>query len=443
MGSPLSSPRLRRIITAYTINRLGSWVGLVALSLAVFDHTHSALAVAALLFAWQALPAFLVPGLVARVEASARRSELSALYLFEAVATASLAVLLWHFSLPAVLVLAALDGTAALAASALLRAEVAKVARETAHAHADSSTSPRRSLEAQAQEAERRANAALNIGFSVSFVAGPALGGAVVAAAGAPAALFIDVGSFLICAGLLIDLHPHVEEAGANSARARLNAAWSHINEVAALRKLLLAEVAALIFISAASPIEVTYAKATLHAGDRGYGLLVTSWGAGAVLASIFFARSVRRRLGLMLSAGIFMLGAAFVGFAVAPSLALACVAAVVGGVGNGLEWPSLISLVQRLTPQRLHGRLMGAVESIAALCLAVGLPLGGALVAISSARVAFLILGLVSASATVAFVHLTLTGLEADPQPSLDSPQAAGSQTAPDEARPPAPAAK
>jgi MFS family permease len=441
VGSPLSSPRLRRIITAYTINRLGSWVGLVALSLAVFDHTHSALAVAALLFAWQALPAFLVPGLVARVEASARRSELSALYLFEAVATASLAVLLWHFSLPAVLVLAALDGTAALAASALLRAEVAKVARD--HAHADSPTSPGRSLEAEAQEAERRANAALNIGFSISFVAGPALGGAVVAAAGAPAALFIDVGSFLICGALLIDLHPHVEEAGANSARARLNAAWSHINEVAALRKLLLTEVAALIFISAASPIEVTYAKATLHAGDRGYGLLVTSWGAGAVLASIFFARSVRRRLGFMLSAGIFMLGAAFVGFAVAPSLALACVAAVVGGVGNGLEWPSLISLVQRLTPQRLHGRLMGAVESIGALCLAIGLPLGGALVAISSARVAFLVLGLVSASATVAFVHLTRTGLEAGAEASPDATQADGSRIAPNEPRPRAPAAK
>ncbi len=443
MGSPLSSPRLRRIITAYTINRLGSWVGLVALSLAVFDHTHSALAVAALLFAWQALPAFLVPGLVARVEASARRSELSALYLFEAVATASLAVLLWHFSLPAVLVLAALDGTAALAASALLRAEVAKVARDHAHAHADSPTSPGRSLEARAQEAERRANAALNIGFSISFVAGPALGGAVVAAAGAPAALFIDVGSFLICGALLIDLRPHVEEAGANSARARLNAAWSHINEVAALRKLLLTEVAALIFISAAGPIEVTYAKATLHAGDRGYGLLVTSWGAGAVLASIFFARSVRRRLGLMLSAGIFMLGAAFVGFAVAPSLALACVAALVGGVGNGLEWPSLISLVQRLTPQRLHGRLMGAVESIAALCLAIGLPLGGALVAISSARVAFLVLGLVSASATVAFVHLTLTGLEDGAEAGFDSTKTDGSQIVASESHPSAPAAK
>ena len=51
-----------------------------------------------------------------------------------------------------------------------------------------------------------------------------------------------------------------------------------------------------------------------------------------------------------MLCAGIFALGAAFIGFAVAPSLGLACVASLVGGVGNGLEWPSLISLVQRLT---------------------------------------------------------------------------------------------
>ena len=210
------------------------------------------------------------------------------------------------------------------------------------------------------QEAERRANAALNVAFSIAFVAGPVIGGAVVAAAGAPAALFIDVGSFLICGALLLDLHPHVEEAGGDSVRARLRAAWTHINEAPALRALLLAEAVALVFIEAGGPIEVAYVKATLHAGDRGYGLLVTAWGAGAVLGSVVFARFVRRSLGVMLSAGTFALGAAFVGFALAPSLALACLAALVGGVGNGLEWPSLISLVQRLTPQRLHGRLDG-----------------------------------------------------------------------------------
>lgn len=423
MRASLASPRLRRIITAYTVNRLGSWIGLVALSLAVFDHTHSALAVAALLFAWQALPAFLVPVVVARVEASARQRELSGLYFFEAVATAALAVLLWHFSLPAVLVLAALDGTAALAASALLRAEVARVARAEVITSADSASDSReQSLEDRAQAAERAANAALNIGFSIAFVGGPVVGGLVVAAAGAPAALFIDVGSFLICGALLIDLHPHVEEAAGDSVRARLGAAWGHINAVPALRRLLIAETIALIFIQCAGPIEVAFAKATLHAGDHGYGLLVTSWGAGAVIASVIFARSAHRPLGWMLSIGVFALGACFIGLSAAPSLLVACACSLVGGIGNGLEWPSLISLVQRLTPQPLHGRLMGAVESLAALTLAIGLPLGGALVSLSSTRTAFLIVGIGAATATAAFVRLTIAGFEPATQDSLDT---------------------
>ncbi len=84
LQSLLQSPALARIVAGYTINRLGTWFGYVALSLAVFDHTHSALAVAALLVAGQALPAFLVPALVARVEGSPRRSQLSALYAFQA-----------------------------------------------------------------------------------------------------------------------------------------------------------------------------------------------------------------------------------------------------------------------------------------------------------------------------------------------------------------------
>jgi MFS family permease len=249
----------------------------------------------------------------------------------------------------------------------------------------------------------------------------------VVAAAGAPAALFVDVGSFLICGALLIDLHPYIEEAGGDSVRARMRAAWTHINGTPLLRALLLTEAFALIFIQAGGPIEVAYAKATLHAGDRGYGLLVSAWGAGAVLASVIFARSLRRPLGAMLSVGIFALGAAFVGFALAPSLAVACVASFVGGLGNGLEWPSLISLVQRLTPQHLHGRLMGTVESLAAMCLAIGLPLGGLLVALSSTRVAFLVVGSGAVVTTVAFVRLTLIGLEPATPDSLDAP-AAGS---------------
>jgi MFS family permease len=391
--SPLESGRLRRIIAAYTVNRLGTWFGVVALMVAVYDHTHSALAVAALLLAWQALPAFVVPALVARVEASKRRHELSGLYLFEALATAALAVLLRHFSLAPVLLIAALDGTAALAASALLRSEVARAARDHVEQSALAGTLEQASEEAM-QVAERRANAALNVAFSTTFVIGPALAGVIVAAAGASSALLIDVGSFLLCGALLIDLHPHVEIAGGDSVGARLRTAWLHISETPSLRGLLLAETLALGFIESGGPIEIAYVKSALHAGDRGFGLLLTAWGAGAVLGSFVFARLVARPLALMLSAGTFALGAAYVGFGVAPTLAIACAAALVGGIGNGLQWPSLISIVQHVTPPHLQGRMMGGVESIGAVCTAVGLILGGVLVALSSPRVAFALVG-------------------------------------------------
>lgn len=125
MSALPSSPRLRRILAAYTINQLGTWFGTVALSVAVYDHTHSAIAVTALFIA-RFLPAIAVPALVARVEASPRRGRLSAIYVLEAACAAALAGVIWQFWLPAILALVALDGAGALAASALLRTEAAR-----------------------------------------------------------------------------------------------------------------------------------------------------------------------------------------------------------------------------------------------------------------------------------------------------------------------------
>jgi MFS family permease len=417
--SALQSRGLRRIIAAYTINRLGTWFGYVALSLAVFEHTHSALAVAALLVAGQALPALLVPALVARVETSPRRAKLSALYVFEALLTIALAVLMWQFWLPAVIVLAALDGAAALAASALLRAEAARAASDQlAPAAGDVAADER----PDAQTAEREANAALNVAFSATFALGPVLGGVLVAAAGAPVALLVDAASFLVCAAMVMHLRPQAGLAESASVRDRLRAAWEHIDSVPALKLLLLAEGLALVFFAADGSIEVPYAKVTLLAGDRGYGLLLTVWGLGVVAGSLAFARAVRRPLGVTLSAGTLAVGLAYIGFAAAPSLAVACVAGFVGGLGNGVQWASLLSAVQQLTPQRLHGQLMGAVEAIGAFCPGMGLLLGGALVAIGSPRSAFLVVGVGAAAMTVAFVRLA-SGLRLPPRADVVEP--------------------
>ena len=103
----------------------------------------------------------------------------------------------------------------------------------------------------------------------------------------------------------------------------------------------------AFVFFETGAPIELAYAKETLHAGARGFGLLLTTWGAGTVIGSIVFARSLKRPLGFLLSGGTLAVGLAYAGFAAAPSLLLACGAALIGGIGNGIELPSLFSLVQ------------------------------------------------------------------------------------------------
>lgn len=405
------SPRLRRILFAYTVNELGTWFGYVALALGVYDNTHSAIATAGLFVARGLLPALLAPVLVARTERSTRTGRLAWLYVAEAVLTLALAALLWQFWLPGVLVLVTVDGIVAVAATALVRAAASRVAVEDALAKAGPDLDAK-AIQTTTEGAQREASAALNVAFMGALALAPALGGALVHAVGGPIALLVDALTFVVCAGLFMRLRTHVEEVQGDSVRTRLFAALQHVREVPGLRALFATEAVAIVVFASVEPVEVLFAKSTLNAGDFGFGLLVAAWGAGAALGAIVFARSVRRPLGPMLTGGTLLVGLAYLGFAAAPTLAVACGAAVVGGIGNGIQWPSLISAVQQLTPSSLHGRLMSAVGSLNALCPAIGFALGGAIAAVSSPRVAMACAGTAASLATVAFLRLPMRGL-------------------------------
>lgn len=365
------SPRVRRILLAYTVNEVGTWLGYVALSVAVYDATHSGAAVAGLLVASRLLPALIVPALVARVEASQRRGELSVLYLVQAACTAALAATIAHIWLPAILLLVMIDGSAALTASALLRAEATR-----------------------AERSARNATAALNFAYTAALIVGPALAGVLVGAWGPQVALAIDAASFVAAAALLRALRPHIEDAGRDSVRARLAVAWSHLRSTPALWRLLVVEAVAIVFFAAAEPVEVIYAKSTLAAGDWGFGVLLATWGVGMAVGGVLFGAASTRPLRSMLIGGTLAIGFGYLGFAAAPDLALACVAAVLGGIGTGMQWGAWLSAAQLLTPSALHGRLMGAMQSINSLCPALGFALGGAVATIGSARIAFVVAG-------------------------------------------------
>jgi MFS family permease len=172
--------------------------------------------------------------------------------------------------------------------------------------------------------------------------------------------------------------------------RARLRAGAAYVRDHPALRRLLAAQGLALVFLTAVLPVEVVFAKATLGAGDAGYGALLASWGAGMVIGAGLFARTRRQPLARVLTVSTLAIGCAYGLMAAAPTIGAACAAAALGGAGNGLQWVAFVTAVQTATAPAMQARVMSLMEALAAATPGVGFALGGLLAAAASPRVAF-----------------------------------------------------
>jgi MFS family permease len=375
LTAPLRRPLFRRLAASYALNELGDWMGIIALSVLVFDRTESALATAVLFLGTRFLPALFAPILVAHAEQPPPRFALPVIYCGEAAAFGALALLVDHFSLAAVVAVAAIDGALALAGRALTRAVVATALEPSGEL--------------------RAGNAILNVFFTGGAAVGPALAGLVVAGFGVQSALLLDAASFYAVAWILFTAGsmPHAEpEPG--QMRERVRAGLSYIREQTTLRRLLLAQGLAFVFFAAVLPVEVVYVKETLGSNDTGYGVMLASWGVGMVLGSLLFARLRQASLGLLLLFSTLAVGAGYLGLAAAPTLAVACAASVLGGAGNGIQWVATISAVQELTAESMQARVMSVLESIGAAMPGVGFAVGGVIAAVVSPRMTFLVAG-------------------------------------------------
>jgi predicted MFS family arabinose efflux permease len=375
LKGPLKRPLFRRLLATYSVNEMGDWMGIVALSVLVFEATKSPLATAGLFLGTRFLPAFLGPVLVTRVERLRPRVVLPLIYCVETVAFGALALLASHFSLALVIVIATVDGTMALTGRALTRSVVVSLLEPTGEL--------------------RQGNALLNVAFTSGAAIGPALAGLVVAGIGVQAALFLNAASFYIVALVILTagVLPWAEpEAGGTWERVK--AGFAYVREQARLRRVLVAQGLAFIFFSAVAPLEVVYAKETLGASDTGYGILLTTWGVGMVGGSLVFARVKKTPLIVLLLGSTVTVGISYLGMGIAPTLAVACAFSVLGGLGNGVEWVSAISAVQELTESGMQARIMAVLESVASAMPGVGFALGGVLAAVSSTRTTFTVSG-------------------------------------------------
>jgi hypothetical protein len=366
---PMRVPAFRRLATSYTLNELVWSFGTIALAVLVFDRVGSALATTALFLATTSLPALVAPALMARVDALAVRRALPALYLAEAALFAGLATMTSRFWLPAVLALALLDGAVAIVARALTRAAVAAVLK------------PSGALEA--------GNKLLNVAFSVAFAIGPAVAGLVVAHAGAAVSLTIAAGLFGVMA-LTLGTCPSLPTAsgdGDPSWRARLMESARYVRDSAALRRVLGAHAFAVVLFTAVMPIEIVYVKESLGADDAAYGLLLAGWGAGTVLSSLGLAAARRSSPVAVMSLGAAGIGTGYLAMAVAPSPALAVLGCLVGGLGNGIYYVSVVQWIQDRVEDGVQARIMGLLESVNAAFLGIGFAVGGLTTSLAGPR--------------------------------------------------------
>jgi predicted MFS family arabinose efflux permease len=403
-------PVFRRLLVAYAFNELAWSVGTLALSVLVYRRTGSALGATGFFLCSQVGPAVLSPGIVARLDWRAPRRVLPVLYALEAVLFGILAWLTSRFSVAPVLALTLLDGIVAISARALASAARAEILKPANLLH--------------------EGNALTNTAFSVCFMAGPLIGGAVVVAGGTIAALLVNCAFFAVMSVVLATggLPGRAHERSPGS--GRLRAAAAHARRDRALGILLVLQGVGLVFFTITVPVEVVFAQHTLHAGAAGYGALMSSWGAGAVAGSAAYARWRRRSAARLIALSSAALGAGFGLMALAPTLAIAMAGAAVGGAGNSVEWVAVRTWVQERTPEEWMALIMSLSESIAQLAPGLGIVAGGVITAVSGPRAALA----VAAIGSLAFAGVvlgTLSSHAAAPAPA-GAPAAASGDGAP-----------
>ena len=218
-----------------------------------------------------------------------------------------------------------------------------------------------------------------------------------VATIGFGPALGLDAASFAVAAAILAAART-LPFGGASdeetSWRVRLREGVRYALGNPQARALLGGQAVALVLFTLVVPIEVVFVKAQLHAGNAGYGALLAAWGAGMIIGALAFAlaRSASTIRLLVLSA--LAIGVAYLGMAASPTLLVACLFSLLGGIGNGIEWVALLTALQAATAPERQAVVMSLFEVLGTVMPGFGFALGGVIASVWSPRTAYAVAG-------------------------------------------------
>ena len=213
-------------------------------------------------------------------------------------------------------------------------------------------------------------NALASGGTQLATLAGPAVGGILVAL-GSPALAFgLDAMSFAISAATLAMLsgRPALRPASAPSAAERLDDAGQRGPGLGMLLKtervllvIMIVNVAANLGSGGLDGVAIpSLAHGPLHASAAGYGAILAAFGGGALIGTIAAGQAGRIQRPAVLGSAAFLAEAAFIaGTPFLGTVAAVAAALALIGVCNGFGNVVTITAFQQWAPQHMLGRLV------------------------------------------------------------------------------------
>ena len=229
------------------------------------------------------------------------------------------------------------------------------------------------------RRAVAQASALLFSAMRMTYMVGPAIAGALIAVWNAPTVLFIDAASFLVAALLLLWFLPAGERASAARPAAGMLAGVRFLARDPFLRPLTAAQVISQAGFQAL--VVVVPVLAFVEYGESAgiAGLLLAAWGGGALLGSALSYRTTRS-WDLLRTGDVAWIAQALPLWLLVASVppAVAVVALLLSGLGNGFRVPAMQALALLRTPAALRQQAGAAVSSLGMLGGALALAAAG-----------------------------------------------------------------
>jgi MFS family permease len=257
---------------------------------------------------------------------------------------------------------------------------------------------------------------------NVARLLGPAVAGVAIGWVGMAPAFLANGASFIpvIVALLLMRVRPMQAVRTASGVLSHLREGIVYLRETSAVLQVIVLLAVESVFALNFTLLASVLAKDVLHAGAQGFGLLMSSQGAGALVGAIAVASLAH--LGprpIFLFGGATVLGVAEVGLSLVRQFPAASVTLGIAGASMVLFTASVNTTLQLNTPDYLRGRIMSVYALVMGGLTPIGSLMAGTLAQIWGAPGAFLVGGVVGLIAVAGVLRWHAVTPQAVTQPA------------------------